>query len=126
MTEAFLVLWWVPEGHRPAVAEAIAKLGVLRRSGPTDEAFTFRQSYPAPDAVESPPVNFGDECRRRDCNLASDSSARDQRTVVSARCLCSASVAVALQMASAATKMPTRTLSSSAHSLVAYPYAQGE
>jgi hypothetical protein len=62
MSEAFLVLWWVPTGHRPSVAEAVAKLEILRRDGPTAEAFTFRQSYPAPDAVESRPLNLGDEC----------------------------------------------------------------
>jgi heme-degrading monooxygenase HmoA len=62
MSEAFLVLWWVPQGHRPSVAEAIAKLAILRRNGPTAEAFTFRQSYPAPDAVESRPLDLGDEC----------------------------------------------------------------
>jgi hypothetical protein len=62
MSEAFLVLWWVPEGHRPSVAEAIAKLEILRCHGPTAEAFTFRQSYPAPDAVESRSLDLGDEC----------------------------------------------------------------
>ncbi len=62
MSEVFLVLWWVPEGHRPCVADAIAKLDILRRNGPTAEAFTFRQSYPAPDAVESRPLDLGDEC----------------------------------------------------------------
>ena len=62
MSEAFFVLWWVPEGHRPSVAEAIAKLAILRRNGPTAEAFTFRQSYSAPDAVKSPPLDLGDEC----------------------------------------------------------------
>jgi len=62
MSEVFLVLWWVPEGHRPRVVDAIAKLDVLRRNGPTPEAFTFRQSYPAPDAVESRPLDLGDEC----------------------------------------------------------------
>jgi hypothetical protein len=51
MTEAFLVLWWVPRDHRPSVAEAIAKLDMLRAKGPTADAFTFRQSFPAPDAV---------------------------------------------------------------------------
>jgi hypothetical protein len=62
MSEAFLVLWWVPEGHRPSIAEAIAKLEMLRRHGPTAQAFTFRQSYPPPDAVESPALDLGDEC----------------------------------------------------------------
>jgi Domain of unknown function (DUF3291) len=62
MGEAFLVLWWVPKGHRPAVAEAITKLQILRRDGATPEAFTFRQSYPAPDAAQSQPLDLGDEC----------------------------------------------------------------
>src|SRR6202795_2227993 len=35
MREAFLVLWWVPAGHRPSIAEATARLEVLRSKGPT-------------------------------------------------------------------------------------------
>ena len=63
MDEAFLVLWWVPNGHRPGIDEAIARLEVLRTKGPTAEAFTFRQAFPAPDADPAqPPVAFGDEC----------------------------------------------------------------
>jgi len=63
MTEAFLVLWWVPRGHRPSVQEAIARLDTLRASGPTPAAFTFRQTFPPPDAprAEASPT-FGDEC----------------------------------------------------------------
>jgi len=48
MPEAFLVLWWVPEGHRPTVVEAIGRLERLRASGPTPEAFTFGNTFPAP------------------------------------------------------------------------------
>ncbi len=63
MHEAFLVLWWVPQGHRPSVTEAIAKLELLRTKGPTAEAFTFRHAFAAPDAAQSqPPVRFGGEC----------------------------------------------------------------
>jgi len=63
MHEAFLVLWWVPKGHRPSIAEAIAKLDVLRAKGPTAEAFTFRQAFPPPDAAQrQPPVALGEEC----------------------------------------------------------------
>jgi hypothetical protein len=50
MDEAFLVLWWVPAGHRPTVEEAKERLFHLRRHGPTAEAFTFRSPFPAPDA----------------------------------------------------------------------------
>jgi hypothetical protein len=52
MAEAFTVLWWVPAGHRPPVAEAKERLELLRRSGPTPEAFTFRTAFPAPGASE--------------------------------------------------------------------------
>lgn len=62
MDQAFLVLWWVPKGHRPAVEEAKAKLETLRRKGPTAEAFTFRQAYPPPDAPQARPTGFADEC----------------------------------------------------------------
>lgn len=49
MGEAYLVLWWVPEGHRPTVTEAIARLEVLRARGPSAQAFTFRELFPPPD-----------------------------------------------------------------------------
>jgi len=62
MDEAFLVLWWVPKGHRPGIEEAKARLEILRRMGPTAEAFTFRQSYPPPDSPQASPAAFGDEC----------------------------------------------------------------
>jgi hypothetical protein len=62
MSEAFLVLWWVPKGHRPAIEEAKARLELLRRKGPTAEAFTFRQAFPPPDAPQASPLEFGDEC----------------------------------------------------------------
>jgi hypothetical protein len=63
MSEAYLVLWWVPKGHRPSVAEAIAKLEALRTQGPSAQAFTFRQAFPPPDASQwEPPVSFGNEC----------------------------------------------------------------
>jgi hypothetical protein len=50
MAEAYLVLWWVPAGHRPTVDEALERLDALRRRGPTAEAFTFRRLFPRPDA----------------------------------------------------------------------------
>lgn len=63
MSEAFLVLWWVPRGHRPGIEEAKARLELLRARGATPEAFTFRQAFAPPDAGQAPlPVRFGDEC----------------------------------------------------------------
>jgi hypothetical protein len=63
MGEAYVVLWWIPRGHRPEVMEAIAKLELLRARGPTKNAFTFRRAFLAPDAPQpSAPFGFGDEC----------------------------------------------------------------
>ena len=63
MPKAFLVLWWVPKGHRPSIAEAIARLELLRAKGPTAEAFTFRQAFPSPDAAAAhSSVAFSGEC----------------------------------------------------------------
>ena len=63
MREAYVVLWWVPKGHRPTPSEAIAKLELLRAHGPTRDAFTFRSAFPPPDAAQSgAPFSFGSEC----------------------------------------------------------------
>jgi Domain of unknown function (DUF3291) len=48
MAEAYLVLWWVPAGHRPTVEEGKQRLARLRRYGPSPEAFTLRSPFPAP------------------------------------------------------------------------------
>lgn len=59
--ELFMCLWWVPIGHEPTPREAIARLEILRQRGPSPDAFTFRQPFPAPDALE-PPAPILDEC----------------------------------------------------------------
>ena len=50
MAEAHLVLWWVPAGHIPDVEEAKQRLDLLRRTGPSPDAFTFRAMYPFGEA----------------------------------------------------------------------------
>lgn len=63
MPQAFLVLWWVPRGHRPDIAEAMARLELLRGRGSSPEAFTFREAWPPPDeAPADAGADFGDEC----------------------------------------------------------------
>jgi hypothetical protein len=63
VTEAIMVLWWVPRGHRPSIEEAVARLTLLREHGPQREAFTFRHTFPAPDAPPSEaPGGFEDRC----------------------------------------------------------------
>jgi Domain of unknown function (DUF3291) len=43
------VLWWVPAGHRPDLAEAKQRLEHLAVHGPTPYAFTFTESFAAPE-----------------------------------------------------------------------------
>ena len=63
MQEVYVVLWWVPQGHRPTVAEASRRLDLLRADGPTAEAFTFRHAFAAPDAMDANrPFSLGDTC----------------------------------------------------------------
>ena len=61
MREASIVLWWVPQGHRPSVVQAIERLQLLRAQGPSADAFTFRHAFPPPDSAERS-LSFGDEC----------------------------------------------------------------
>lgn len=46
-----LVLWWVPAGHRPTLAEAKGRLAQLTAGGPTPEAFTLKRAFPSPDGA---------------------------------------------------------------------------
>ncbi len=48
--DAFQVLWWLPAGEVPTVEAGLARLQRLRDLGPTPEAFTFKQRFPAPGA----------------------------------------------------------------------------
>jgi hypothetical protein len=48
--DVYLVLWWVPVGHRPIVDEAIERLRHLSAHGPSDHAFTFRRVFSADGA----------------------------------------------------------------------------
>jgi len=34
-----LVLWWIPQGHRPTIAEAVERLNHLKQHGSSDYAF---------------------------------------------------------------------------------------
>ena len=48
MPEQHLALWWVPTGHVPDLSEALSRLELLRRNGPSPLAFTFREPYDPP------------------------------------------------------------------------------
>ena len=48
MAEAHLALWWIPAGATPTVEEAERRLATLRERGPSSDAFTLREPFPAP------------------------------------------------------------------------------
>jgi heme-degrading monooxygenase HmoA len=41
----YVALWWVPAGHRPSVAEAVARLARLEQQGPTAFSFSFAEPF---------------------------------------------------------------------------------
>ncbi|SIN61708.1 protein of unknown function [Parasphingorhabdus marina DSM 22363] len=49
-TVSRMALWWIPEGHRPDPAEAIARVRFLEKYGPKTKAFTFQEIFAPPDA----------------------------------------------------------------------------
>lgn len=57
----FQTLWWVPAGHRPTPEEGLGRLETLKRLGPTAEAFTFRDLFPAPGS-DAAPAPILDKC----------------------------------------------------------------
>ncbi|BEK87626.1 hypothetical protein NSERKGN1266_35770 [Nocardia seriolae] len=52
LREVFTVLWWVPEGTVPDLADAMQRLEHLRENGPAPYAFTFRSAF-EPERPES-------------------------------------------------------------------------
>ncbi len=52
--EVFQTLFWIPAGTIPTIEEAMARLEILRAHGPSPEAFTFKQRFPAPGAAGGP------------------------------------------------------------------------
>jgi hypothetical protein len=52
--EAYLALWWLPAGELPTVTNAQQRLASLRTRGPSVYAFTFRETFPAPDRTDGP------------------------------------------------------------------------
>tara|TARA_R110002124_G_scaffold25777_12_gene93002 strand:+ start:122 stop:613 length:492 start_codon:yes stop_codon:yes gene_type:complete len=39
LEKMYLVMWWVPIGHKPSLPEAVAKLDYLNTNGDSDQAF---------------------------------------------------------------------------------------
>lgn len=48
-----IVCWWVPAGEVPGVHEALRRLEMLEKNGPSAAAFTFTESFPPPAAGQA-------------------------------------------------------------------------
>ncbi len=53
---AYQALWWIPAGTEPTIADALSRLWMIDRFGPTPQAFTFKARFPAP-GLGGPPVD---------------------------------------------------------------------
>ena len=54
---AYQALWWIPAGSIPSVNDALSRLWLLDRFGPSAQAFTFKARFPRPDEG-FPPVDM--------------------------------------------------------------------
>ena len=54
---AYQALWWIPAGTIPTVNDALSRLWLLDRFGPSAQAFTFKARFPRPDQTH-PPVDM--------------------------------------------------------------------
>jgi hypothetical protein len=61
LERVFVVLWWVPAGHRPGLPEAVERLAHLEAHGPTRHAFTFRENFDT-EGRPVPLVTWDDAC----------------------------------------------------------------
>ena len=59
MAEAHLALWWIPDGTTPTIEEAERRLATLRDRGPSSDAFTLREPFPAPGSNVPVPTQDG-------------------------------------------------------------------
>ena len=60
--QVYTAAWWVPVGTTPVPTDAVARLDLLRRLGPTQEAFTVTRPFPPPGSSEVPVVRDEWEC----------------------------------------------------------------
>ena len=58
----FMALWWLPQGHIPAIEEGKERLEYLRAHGETAYAFSFKKPFPAPDTQSEVPTDILADC----------------------------------------------------------------
>jgi len=53
VAEPYSVMWWIPEGTVPTLAEGMARLERLKAAGPGPAAFTFKEFHDAGEAAKA-------------------------------------------------------------------------
>jgi heme-degrading monooxygenase HmoA len=60
----FFAMWWVKSGELPTIAEAKQRLDYLEKNGPTEFAFTFKQTFePTDREFEISTPSIGTQCQ---------------------------------------------------------------
>jgi hypothetical protein len=54
---AYQALWWIEAGTIPTIDDALARLWLLDRYGPSPRAFTFKTRFPVP-GLEGPAIDM--------------------------------------------------------------------
>lgn len=60
--QVYTAAWWIPAGTTPTPADAVERLDLLRRLGPTPDAFTVRRPFPPPGSSATPDVRDDWSC----------------------------------------------------------------
>lgn len=60
--QVYATAWWIPAGSLPTPADAGERLDLLRRLGPTPEAFTVKRPFPPPGRSVPPTVRDDWSC----------------------------------------------------------------
>jgi heme-degrading monooxygenase HmoA len=54
--QTYTAAWWIPAGTLPTPADAVVRLDLLQRLGPTADAFTVKRPFPPPGSDVTPEV----------------------------------------------------------------------
>jgi hypothetical protein len=60
---SYLALWWIPAGSIPTVSEAMKRVALVDRDGPTPVAFTFKHRFAPPHDNSIVDADERDVCR---------------------------------------------------------------
>lgn len=48
---AYFAMWWIKQGDFPSVEDAVGRLAYLQKHGPSEQAFTFKETFSKPNIL---------------------------------------------------------------------------